>query len=820
MDCTLCHTSTAPSANFCSHCGARLALDVTLKDNLAHFTAIESDITEHKQADDSLRLNESRLRLTLDVADMLSWDWVIGSNEVTFSRDYGEYYGFPPTGKVVPNDQSMLNPVHPDDRGPLVEAFRRSLETGRDIQIEFRGPVRQGEQTWYVTRGRILETREGQPQRMIGITQDTTLQKQAEETLRQSNEELERRVQECTDELRQSERNKTAILNAIPDLMFRITRDGVFLDYRAQSASDLYMPPEKIIGGSMQTLMPPDFARLALRHLRSALESGAVQEFEFSLPVPAGLRSYEARMAVSGEDEVVSIVRDITERKQAESALRESEQRFREIAENSGQVFWLTDWRERKLLYVSPSYETVYDRSCDSIWEDRRSWLAAVHPADRERINCIFAEEGERGMLTAQEYRIVRKDGSIRWIHDRSIPVRDSAGEVYRWVSIGHDITERKQVEEALRESEERFRQLVEHAPEAILLLDIDTCRFSQVNPAAERLFKLPAGELCRVGPVEMSPPTQPDGRPSSEKAREVIARAIAGDTPVFEWIYCNAEGREIQCEVRLLRFELAGREVVRGSVTDITERKRAEEQVRELRDTLVHAARLGTLGEIASGLAHELNQPLSAIHMDASTAQLLATNFESAGLQRCLKRIGEQSLRAGEIVRRMRSFIRRDSSPRAPDDINRLVREVLMLLADHLHQNAVTVELKLAEHLPPIVVDGIQIQQVLVNLIRNASDATAQNVDTARVVSVRTETAESEIRVSVTDTGCGLDPAVAAKLFFPFQTTKSTGLGLGLAICRTLIEAHGGRIDVDSNPDAGATFSFRLPAGHEQGTA
>ena len=520
--------------------------------------------------------------------------------------------------------------------------------------------------------------------------------------------------------------------------------------------------------------------------------------------------SVQYRPAEGGQ--LCAFLRDNTERTQAEAALRESEERFREIAENSGQVFWLTDWRERKLLYVSPSYETVYDRSCESIWEDRRSWLGAVHPEDRERINRIFAEEGERGTLTAQEYRIVRRDGSIHWIYDRSIPVHDSAGEVCRWVSVGDDITERKQAEEALREREERFRLLVEHAPEAIVLLDIATGRFSQVNPAAERLFKLPASELCRVGPVEMSPPTQPDGRPSSEKARDVIARALAGDTPAFEWTHCNAEGREIQCEVRLLRLEVAGSEVVRGSVSDITERKRAEEQVCELRDTLAHAARLGTLGEIASGLAHELNQPLSAIHIDASTAQQFAANFASAGLQGCLKRIGEQSLRAGEIVRRMRSFIRRDSSRKAPDDINRLVRDVLPLLTSDLRQNAVTVELNLADHLPPVVVDGIQIQQVLVNLIRNSIDAMAQNVDTTRVLSIRTETAESQIRVSVADTGCGLDPAVAANLFFPFQTTKATGLGLGLAICRTLVKAHGGSIEARQNRGRGTTFLLTFP--------
>jgi C4-dicarboxylate-specific signal transduction histidine kinase len=248
----------------------------------------------------------------------------------------------------------------------------------------------------------------------------------------------------------------------------------------------------------------------------------------------------------------------------------------------------------------------------------------------------------------------------------------------------------------------------------------------------------------------------------------------------------------------------------------DITERKQAESQANELRDTLAHSKRVSIMGEIASGLAHELNQPLGAIHLDANTALFLAQELDTPGLPECLRRISEQSFRAGEIIRRMRSFIRRDSSHKAPEDINRLVREVLMLLGDNLSENAVTVDLNLAERLPPIVVDGIQIQQVLVNLIRNASEAMAQNVDAQRVLSLRTERIENEVRVSISDTGCGLDRDIAAKLFFPFQTTRPAGLGLGLSICRTLVEAHNGRIDVHPNPDRGTTFLFTIPVPRE----
>jgi PAS domain S-box-containing protein len=190
---------------------------------------------------------------------------------------------------------------------------------------------------------------------------------------------------------------------------------------------------------------------------------------------------------------------------------------------------------------------------------------------------------GESGTL---EFQIIGLRGGRRWLETHAAPLRDVTGEVTALLGIMRDITERKRAETALRESEERFRLLVDHAPEAIVLLDVQTGRFIHSNPAAERLFKLPSVELARRGPVELSPATQPDGEPSSAKARALIAAALAGETPVFEWTHRDATGREFPCEVRLLRMDFGGRAIVRGSVLDITERKVAEARIRQLTRT------------------------------------------------------------------------------------------------------------------------------------------------------------------------------------------------------------------------------------------
>ena len=254
-------------------------------------------------------------------------------------------------------------------------------------------------------------------------------------------------------------------------------------------------------------------------------------------------------------------------------------------------------------------------------------------------------------------------------------------------------------------------------------------------------------------------------------------------------------------------------------------ERRKAIEQTVALREQLAHIARVGTLGEMAAGLAHELNQPLTAIHLEANAALALAAADDRNGVAECLARISDQSLRAGDIVRRMRTFSRRDVSTRERADIRDLIREVLALLEHDLRLANVETRLALA-HVPPVTVDRIEIQQVLVNLIRNAAEAMAQPAVTVRRLTIRTEQQNGNVRVSIADTGPGIDAAIVDRLFHPFQSTKHEGLGLGLSICETLIEAHGGRIAVEAppprhpnaaaalgtQPDGGAVFFFELP--------
>ena len=238
-------------------------------------------------------------------------------------------------------------------------------------------------------------------------------------------------------------------------------------------------------------------------------------------------------------------------------------------------------------------------------------------------------------------------------------------------------------------------------------------------------------------------------------------------------------------------------------------ERNKAIEQTAALREQLTHIARVGTLGEMAAGLAHELNQPLAAIHFEASAA----LEDESAdGMRQALSSVAEQSLRAGDIVRRMRVFARRGQPARELSDVRQLVHEVLALLSHELRLHGVDTS-ETFDEVPQVLVDRVELQQVLVNLIRNAMEAMTTTPAGERHLLIETHAANQHVRVSVTDSGEGVDPAIAATLFHPFQSTKPAGLGLGLSICQSLIEAHGGRIGTTPRPGRGAVFFFELPA-------
>ncbi len=366
--------------------------------------------------------------------------------------------------------------------------------------------------------------------------------------------------------------------------------------------------------------------------------------------------------------------------------------------------------------------------------------------------------------------------------------------------------------ERALRLSEAHLRSVLETVPDAIIVID-DHGIIESFSPAAERLFGYTEAAVVgsNVNTLMPSPyREQHDGYlkrylKTGERRIIGIGRVVVGQ---------RADGSTFPMELSVGEINLDGRRLFTGFVRDITERQTTRERLHELQSELLRASRLSSMGQMASALAHELNQPLTAVINYVQACRRMLGTGDGIALERLHdtmdKAVG-QANRAGQIIHRMRQFIQKGDTDRQVESINKIIEEASALALVGAKESGILVRLELSPELPPVLVDRVQIQQVLVNLIRNSIEA----LSTAprRELTIKTYKSNGEmVEVAVADTGPGLDETVAKQLFQPFITTKARGMGLGLSISRSIIDAHGGRLWAVPEPQSGVSFQFTLP--------
>lgn len=383
-------------------------------------------------------------------------------------------------------------------------------------------------------------------------------------------------------------------------------------------------------------------------------------------------------------------------------------------------------------------------------------------------------------------------------------------------LAIYQRVTERRRyrAELAQRDSETRFRALIEHAPFAINLKDRDG-RYILMNREFAELVGGSAEAL--IGKTVFDLGGSPEHAALVDRHdRQVLETR----TPVEYEMAGVLDATRTYVSVKFPIIGQDGEVVAVGAVwINVTELKKAEERSRTLQNDLAHISRLSTMGEMAAGFAHELNQPLTAIHNYAAgiTRRLGTRGADPTAIVTVMQRICEQAQLASGIIHRIRRFIRKEEAEKRPTDVNQAIRAAVDLLRSDAAKHNVTIRLDLADDLPAVSADAIGIQQVVVNLVRNAIEAVGEGASGLPVVTVQTRrTDEGKIRVAVHDTGPGIAPEVRDRLFEPFFTTKREGLGVGLLICRSIIDDHQGRLTVAGTGTAGTTAEFTLPMGGE----
>lgn len=502
-----------------------------------------------------------------------------------------------------------------------------------------------------------------------------------------------------------------------------------------------------------------------------------------------------------------SISIDVTERTRIERELRESESLLRAIIDNCPLVFALKDLEGRYQLVNKQAKETSYQYSEDIYGKtgfDFRPRKDAEHSAARDR-EVIETREP----LTYEVWNRL-SDGTDHHFLVTKFPVFDGNGFLTGIGLASLETTDMKKAEEALKESEALFRTVIDNSPLSIGLKDLQG-RYRLIN----RRYR----ESIGVEGEDYRGKTVADFRPA-RVVEEVTKRDrdVKENRTAFTYeatrIGPDGETRHFltnRFPVFDTQGELSG---VGFTSLNVTERVDAERRLQEMQSDFAHVSRLSTLGEMAAGFAHELNQPLAAIRNYAagSIRRMDAEQGDINDIRVVIERIAQQAARAGDIIMRIRKFIRKEEGEKNDIDIAAVVRDSVGLLYGEALKHEAEITLEMPDNLPAVVADAVQIQQVVINLARNGMEAMDKAGSDARCVTVRAAEIEGGVTVDVEDTGSGISEEVRERLFEPFFTTKDDGMGIGLLICQTIIEEHGGTLKVGQAPAGGAVISFTLP--------
>jgi len=509
----------------------------------------------------------------------------------------------------------------------------------------------------------------------------------------------------------------------------------------------------------------------------------------------------------------LTVIRTRAERDRAAEALKESQRKLEEAQRIAHVGHWERDLKTDFVTWSGETYR-IFGLPPGNRRMSFQDFLKLVHQDDRPKV--VHSVEGALGKLRhySVDYKILRADGEERFVHSEGEVVRDDSGRPLRAFGTVQDITERKHAENALRQSESKLRLVIDTIP-AMAWIVLPTGALAFINQRWLEYSGLSLEEAIKDPTGTMHPEDIP-------KAIEKWNRHMAAGEPYeAEMRLRRADGEYRWFLVRTVPLRDEQGNIVEwyGTSTDIEDQKRAEEALRETQALLARVARASIVGELTASIAHEVNQPLGGIVTNAEAALTWLSddtpNLKEA--REALQRIVRDGTRASEVVARIRALLKNGSPNKTRFHLDQVIREIIVLTKNEARRRKVSVQTRLGPNLPQVTADRVQVQQILMNLVMNSLDSLSEVGDRARMLRVEahTETPKS-VRVMVVDTGIGIDPRRMKEIFEPFHTTKPHGLGLGLSISRSIVEAHGGRIRAIRNDGPGVTFQFTLPVEQE----
>jgi PAS domain S-box-containing protein len=720
---------------------------------------------------------------------------------------------------VRSHPEAWMTAVHPEDREAASKSFWDGVRSGLGFAMETRS-LRARDRTyrWHLNQAVPLRDAAGKVLKFIGTTTDIDDQKRALEVLRASESSLRQ------------------ILDNIPALVCTFSASGVSEHVSRRTLEYFGKTQEELISWEINdTVHPDDLPRIAPLVIKS-LATGTSFEDEIRYRRADGVyRWFKAHIVpvrnTNGNiDGFYALITDIEDRKRADEKLRQEQKELKrsEVRKtailNSALDCIVTIDHEGRITEFNPAAEQTFGYRRDEV-VGRSMADVIIPPTFREMHRQGFARylaTGEARVLGKRvEMTAVRADGS-EFLVELTI-TRTPLDGPPSFTGYLRDITEHRRNENALHaahaqvaQSEERWRLVFENSAIGVVLADLDG-RFLAANPVYEQMLGYTEEELQKLSFLDIT------HEEDLELNRKLIGELLAGKRQQFqiEKQYRRKDGSLIW--VRNNVSLVPGTERVPQSLMalseDVTERKRAEEALAQVRSELAHVSRVTTLGAMTASIAHEVNQPLSGILTNASTCtRMLAhdpPNIE--GARETVRRLIRDGNRMAEVISRLRALFSKKDAAIESMNLNEAVLEVIALCIVDLQKNRVVLRPELPDDLPLVKGDRVQLQQVILNLLRNGSDAMSTVEDRPRQLVIRTERDEGDrVRLTVQDAGVGFDPQVVNRLFDPFYTTKGEGMGIGLSVSRYIIESHHGRMWATLNDGPGAAFSFSIPRAPE----